>query len=215
MAYNSLTVLWPTIISTLYTAYSIKVGWQSCVSGGGVVLGQAMSGLAIAYVPRLKVQCTAALVMTFITSTSSISPDRWGTPDIGIASGILVLGGAIFQAVYVAILGNEFPRKIHKYVIPAATRSGLPTKSLPSLFETINKGDYSDVPGLGEERKLGTLTLSDENIRFGVFLPPEAGSNKAIVDSVGDAVVKAYTSATLCLLRYYTVLMHHACRRFR
>jgi hypothetical protein len=89
--------------------------------------------------------------------------------DTGIASGILgsilVPGGAIAQAVYVAILSNEFPRKIPKYAIPATTRSGLPTKSLPSLFEAINKGDYSDVPGLGEERKLRALTLSDENIR--------------------------------------------------
>ncbi|EWG39282.1 hypothetical protein FVEG_14994 [Fusarium verticillioides 7600] len=30
--------------------------------------------------------------------------------------------------------------------------------------------------------------------KFGIFLPPKAGINKAIVDSVGDAVVKAYTS---------------------
>ncbi|KAF5976949.1 trichothecene efflux pump [Fusarium coicis] len=201
MAYNSLTALWPTIIRTLYTAYSIKVGWQSCVNGGGVVLGQAMSGLAIAYVSRLKIQCicAAALVMTFITSTLPFLLTGGEPQDTGIASGILgsilVPGGVIAQAVYVAILSNEFPRKIPKYAIRATTRSGLPTKFLPSLFEAINKGDCLDIPGLGQERKLRTLTLSDENIRFGIFLPPEAGINKAIIDSVGDAVVKAYTSS--------------------
>ncbi|KAF4418628.1 trichothecene efflux pump [Fusarium acutatum] len=122
---------------------SIKVGWQSCVIGGGVVLGQAMSGLAIAYVLRLKIQCicVAALVMTFVTSMCSISPDSKGFPELLAWS--------------------------NKYVIPAATRSGLPTKSLPSLFEAINKGDYSDVPGI----------------------------NKAIIDSARDAVVKAYTGS--------------------
>ncbi|KAJ9420629.1 fungal trichothecene efflux pump [Fusarium oxysporum] len=202
MVYYSLTVLWPTIISALYTTDSIKVGWQSCVIGGGVVLGQAMSGLAFAYVPRLKIQCicAAALVMTFITSMCSLSPDRWANTiafgliactavgyienvavtcvtllwepqDIGLASGILgsirALGGAIAQALYVSILSNELTRKMPEYVTPAATKLGLPTKSLPSLFEAINKGDYSDVPGI----------------------------NKAIIESVGDAVVKAYTNS--------------------
>ncbi|EGU75379.1 hypothetical protein FOXB_14140 [Fusarium oxysporum f. sp. conglutinans Fo5176] len=195
-------VLWPTIISALYTTDSIKVGWQSCVIGGGVVLGQAMSGLAIVYVPRLKIQCicAAALVMTFITSMCSLSPDRWANTiafgliactavgyienvavtcvtllwepqDIGLASGILgsirALGGAIAQALYVSILSNELTRKMPEYVTPAATKLGLPTKSLPSLFEAINKGDYSDVPGI----------------------------NKAIIESVGDALVKAYTNS--------------------
>ncbi|KAI1049899.1 hypothetical protein LB506_001531 [Fusarium annulatum] len=38
----------------------------------------------------------------------------------------------------------------NNYVIPAATRSGLPTKSQPSLFEAINKGNCSDVPGISK-----------------------------------------------------------------
>ncbi|KAF4954933.1 hypothetical protein FGADI_4933 [Fusarium gaditjirri] len=183
MVYYSLTVLWPTIISALYTTDSIKVGWQSCVIGGGVVLGQAMSGLAIAYVPRLKMQCicAAALVTTFITSMCSLSPDRWAntiafgliacTADIGLVLGILglirALGGAIAQSLYVSILSNVLTWRMPEYVTTAATQSGLPTKSLPSLFEAINKSDYSDVPGI----------------------------NKAIINSVGDAVVKAYTNS--------------------
>ncbi|PNP84839.1 hypothetical protein FNYG_01933 [Fusarium nygamai] len=126
-----------------------------------------MSGLAIAYVPRLKIQCicTAALVMTFITSMCPFLLTDIG-PASGIHESIRALGGAIAQALDVSMLSNELARKIHEYVIPATTRSGLPTKSLPSLFDAINKGDYSDVPGI----------------------------NKAIIDSVGDAVVKAYTS---------------------
>ncbi|KAF5593473.1 trichothecene efflux pump [Fusarium pseudocircinatum] len=147
------------------------------------LFGQAMSGLAIAYIPRLRIQWIAALVMTFITSTCSISPGRWVSTivfglnactavgnienvaltcvtllrepqDIGIASGILgsirALGGAISQAMCVSILSNELARKIPKYVIPATTRSGPSTKSLPSLFDAINKGDYSDVPGINK-----------------------------------------------------------------
>ncbi|KAF4339409.1 trichothecene efflux pump [Fusarium beomiforme] len=202
MVYYSLTVLWPTTISTLYTTDSIKVGWQSCVIGGGVVLGQAMSGLAIAYVPRLKIQCicAASLVMIFITSMCSLSPDRWANTvafgliactavgyieniaitcvtllwepqDIGLASGILgsirALGGSVAQALYVSILSNELANKIPVYVSPAATESGLPSESLPSLFEAINKGDYSSVPGI----------------------------NESIIASVEGAVAKAYTNS--------------------
>ncbi|KAF7554035.1 hypothetical protein G7Z17_g3246 [Cylindrodendrum hubeiense] len=79
IVYYSLTVLWPTIISTIYTTDSIKIGWQSSVVGGGVLLGQALSGIAISYVPKLKYQCigAAVLVFSFVTAMSSLSKDRW------------------------------------------------------------------------------------------------------------------------------------------
>ncbi|KIL91916.1 hypothetical protein FAVG1_04319 [Fusarium avenaceum] len=202
MVYYSLTVLWPTIISTLYTTDSIKIGWQSCVIGGGVLLGQATSGIAISYVPRLKIQCICAaiLVLAFVTAMCSLSPDRgantiafglvacfgvgyienvaftgvtllWAPQDIGLASGILgsirALGGAIAQALYVSVLNNELAKTIPEYVTAAAVGSGLPAKSLPSLFEAVTSGDYSTVPGI----------------------------NKDIIASASDAVVNAYTDS--------------------
>ncbi|KAG5664674.1 hypothetical protein KAF25_008408 [Fusarium avenaceum] len=202
MVYYSLTVLWPTIISTLYTTDSIKIGWQSCVIGGGVLLGQATSGIAISYVPRLKIQCICAaiLVLTFVTAMCSLSPGRWANTiafglvacfgvgyienaaftgvtllwapqDIGLASGILgsirALGGAIAQALYVSVLNNELAKTIPEYVTAAAVGSGLPAKSLPSLFEAVTSGDYSTVPGI----------------------------NKDIIASASDAVVNAYTDS--------------------
>ncbi|KAJ4263814.1 hypothetical protein NW762_005847 [Fusarium torreyae] len=211
MVYYSLTVLWPTIISTLYTTDSIKIGWQSCVIGGGVLLGQAISGITISYVPRLKIQCICAaiLVLTFITSMCSLSPDRWANTiafgliactavgyienvavtgvtllwepqDIGLATGVLgsirALGGAVAQALYTSVLSNELAKKLPEYVTPAATESGLPAKSLPSLFEAITAGDYSTVPGI----------------------------NKDIIASVGAAVVKAYANS-LHVVFYATI----------
>jgi hypothetical protein len=186
MIYYSLTVLWPTIISTLYTTDSIKIGWQSCVIGGGVLLGQATSGIAISYIPRLKIQCICAaiLVLTFVTAMCSLSPDRWANTitfgliacfgvgyienvaftgvtllwapqDIGLATGVLgsirALGGAVAQALYVSVLNNELAKTIPEYVTAAAVKSGLPAKSLPSLFEAVTSGDYSTVPGINED----------------------------------------------------------------
>ncbi|WZH49101.1 uncharacterized protein QYS62_010293 [Fusarium acuminatum] len=186
MVYYSLTVLWPTIINTLYTTDSIKIGWQSCVIGGGVLLGQTTSGIAISYVPRLKIQCICAaiLVLTFVTAMCSLSPVSWANTiafgliacfgvgyienvaftgvtllwapqDIGLASGVLgsirALGGAIAQALYVSVLNNELTKTIPEYVTAAAVGSGLPDKSLPSLFEAVTSGDYSTVPGINED----------------------------------------------------------------
>ncbi|CAM1501313.1 Fc.00g104750.m01.CDS01 [Cosmosporella sp. VM-42] len=79
MVYYSLTVLWPTIISAIYTTNVKAIGWQSSVVGGGVLLGQCIAGFCISYVPKVKYQCIIAsiLVFAFMTSLTSISEDRW------------------------------------------------------------------------------------------------------------------------------------------
>lgn len=90
MVYFSLTVLWPTIIGTLYTTDSMQIGWQSSVVGGGVLLGQTIGGLCISYVPKVKHQVIIASAIALATATSltTISPDRWSAT---IALGILLL----------------------------------------------------------------------------------------------------------------------------
>ncbi|KAK3069699.1 hypothetical protein LTS18_000260, partial [Coniosporium uncinatum] len=52
MVYYSMTVIWPTIIGTVYTTDIMAIGWQSSVIGGGVLLGQCFGGFAISYVPK-------------------------------------------------------------------------------------------------------------------------------------------------------------------
>ncbi len=90
MIYYSLTVLWPTIISTLYTTDSIQVGWESSVVGGGILLGQILGGSAIGYVPRVKYQTiiVSCLAMAFITPLATITA---GTHKMCLALGILGL----------------------------------------------------------------------------------------------------------------------------
>lgn len=89
MVYYSLTVLWPTIIGTVYTTNSMEIGWQSSVVGGGVLLGQTIAGFCISYVPKVKWQCVvvSSLAFAFMTSLTSISTDRWAAT---IALGTLV-----------------------------------------------------------------------------------------------------------------------------
>ncbi|KAH7121361.1 fungal trichothecene efflux pump [Dactylonectria macrodidyma] len=88
MVYYSLTILWPTIISTVYTTDVTEVGWQSSVVGGGILLGQTIAGICISYVPKVKYQCVIAsgLAFAFMTSLTTISADRWAAT---IALGVL------------------------------------------------------------------------------------------------------------------------------
>lgn len=90
MIYYSMTILWPTIIGTVYTTNVLAIGWQSSVVGGGILLGQTLGGLAISFVPKVKYQTViaACLSFAFVTSLSSISTGEAGHTAI-IALGVL------------------------------------------------------------------------------------------------------------------------------
>ena len=76
MIYYSMTVMWPTIIQTVYTTDVMAIGWQSSVVGGGVLLGQTLAGFGISYIPKVKIQTIIAAVMSavFIASLASVNP---------------------------------------------------------------------------------------------------------------------------------------------
>ena len=76
MVYYSMTIVWPTVVGTLYTTDVMEIGWQSCAVGGGVLLGQIIGGLSLSYVPKVKWQSIAAAAIGggFISSLASISP---------------------------------------------------------------------------------------------------------------------------------------------
>ncbi|OQU94367.1 hypothetical protein CLAIMM_00728 [Cladophialophora immunda] len=88
MVYFSMTVLWPTIIGAVFTTESIVIGWQSCVVGGGTLLGQVMSGVSLTHVPKVKWQAITAstCAAVFFASLASISPQRHAST---IALGVL------------------------------------------------------------------------------------------------------------------------------
>lgn len=77
MVYYSLTIVWPTLISTVYTPDVIEVGWQSSVVGGGVLLGQLVGGIAISYMPKVKWQAITMAVLStaFVGSLAALGPD--------------------------------------------------------------------------------------------------------------------------------------------
>lgn len=77
MVYYSMTVLWPTLLQTVFGADVMAVGWQSSVVGGGVLLGQTLSGFSISYVPRVRLQAVAASVLAaaLVAALAGVRPD--------------------------------------------------------------------------------------------------------------------------------------------
>jgi hypothetical protein len=98
MVYYSFTVLWPTIISSIYTTDSIQVGLQSSVVGGGILLGQIIGGMALGFLPGVKYQCIIAscLAISFITPLSALGPDTW---EMTIALGVLGCIGLFYPSL--------------------------------------------------------------------------------------------------------------------
>jgi hypothetical protein len=79
MVYYSFTVIWPTLIQSIYTPNTTEIGLQSSVVGGGILAGQVLGGLFITYVPKVKIQTVTAAVLSFafITSLVSLDQSRW------------------------------------------------------------------------------------------------------------------------------------------
>ena len=63
MVYYGLTVLWPTVLGSIYTTDSIQIGLASSVVGGGILLGQLFGGFALSYIPKVKWQLIILSIM--------------------------------------------------------------------------------------------------------------------------------------------------------
>ncbi|PVI06057.1 fungal trichothecene efflux pump [Periconia macrospinosa] len=81
MVYYALTVLWPTILSTIYTTNVLKVGWASSVVGGGILLGQIFGGFAISYLPKVKWQLIimSTLGTAFLGAQAGLQANAYAT----------------------------------------------------------------------------------------------------------------------------------------
>ncbi|KAF2006923.1 fungal trichothecene efflux pump [Amniculicola lignicola CBS 123094] len=79
MVYYALTILWPTILGTIYTTDSLKIGWASSVVGGGILLGQLFGGFALSYMPKVKWQLIilSALGTAFLGAQAGLQADGY------------------------------------------------------------------------------------------------------------------------------------------
>jgi hypothetical protein len=73
MVYYSMTVIWPTLVSAMFTTDITEIGWLSCAVGGGLLFGQISGGMGIRFLPRMKIQmtCAAVTMVVFVALLST------------------------------------------------------------------------------------------------------------------------------------------------
>ncbi|KIW76455.1 hypothetical protein Z517_11201 [Fonsecaea pedrosoi CBS 271.37] len=63
MIYYSMTVIYPTTLTVLYSTDTMKVGWLSCAVGGGVQAGQVIGGLIAMRIGHINWQMVFASIV--------------------------------------------------------------------------------------------------------------------------------------------------------
>ncbi|KAH7066109.1 fungal trichothecene efflux pump [Paraphoma chrysanthemicola] len=218
IVYYANSIIWPTMVSSLFTTDVTEIGWLSCAVGGGLLLGQILGGAGVRYLPRMKIQMTVAAVFTtaFVAAVAASKPNTrdqttalllvgtiaagyienltlsstaylWDPADMGLVTGVMgaIRTGlsAIATSMYSSILSTEAAKYIPQKVIPAAMAAGLPSASLPALFQGITLGDFSAVPGIS------------------------ADIIAAVVPAVKDAYALTFRTVYLCTIPFGVLLI--------
>ncbi|KAF2032852.1 fungal trichothecene efflux pump [Setomelanomma holmii] len=218
IVYYANSIIWPTMVSSLFTTDVTEIGWLSCAVGGGLLLGQILGGAGVRFLPRMKTQMTVAAVFTttFVAAVAASTPNTrnqttallligtiaagyienltlsstaylWDPADMGLVTGVMgaIRTGlsAIATSMYSSILSTEAAKYIPQKVIPAATAAGLPSSSLPALFQGITLGDFTKVPGIS------------------------ADVIAAVVPAVKDAYALTFRTVYLCTLPFGALLI--------
>jgi MFS family permease len=86
MIYYSLGVMWPLIVSDLFTTDLVYQGWLSMSTAGGNTLGNVCCGLAFVYIGRIKYQLIiAATIMTALVGSLSSTTQHTQTQSVIIS----------------------------------------------------------------------------------------------------------------------------------
>jgi len=199
MVYYSLTVLWPSIISTLYTTDSAQIGMQSSVVGGGILLGQLLGGFGISYIPKVKWQAviSAIVAFAFITSLASLSPDTWGAT-IALATIALVAIGYNDDITFPGVTLVVEPQDIGVATGVMGSIRGLGGAVAQALYVSIQSNklqlymaQYVPDAAVGSGLPQSSLTALFQGITAGDY-STVPGMNPNIAAAVGQAVKSAY-----------------------
>lgn len=198
MVYYSFTVLWPTMLTTVYRASVTEVGWQSSVVGGGMLLGQTMGGLGISYVPRVKIQAIIAgtIAFAFTTSLISISEERWAST---IAFSVVAIAaiGYIENVTFSGVTLLWEPQDIGLATGILGCIRGLSGAVAQSLYSAIYSNklttympEYVTAAATGAGLPEDSLTALFAGITAGDF-SAVPGMNSGVMAAVSQALVSA------------------------
>lgn len=211
MVYFSLTVLWPTIIGTIYTADLMQIGWQSTVVGGSMLFGQTMAGFCLSYVPKVKWQCVfvSTTALAFAASLTTISPDRWAATialgtllivSVGFIENISLPGVTlVWEAQDIGLangvlgsirsLGGAVATALYTSVLASELHKNLPKYVVPAAVA-------AGLPESSVESLFAAITAGNfSNV---------PGISPEIIAAVGGALKTAYASSFKVV--FYTVI---------
>lgn len=202
MVYYSMTVVWPTVVGTLFATDVMEIGWKSCVVGGGILLGQTIGGGYLAYGPKVKwlTIFASAAGGAFTASLAAADPAAesrmiaqavLALVFIGIVEGLMFPGVTLIfedQDIGVAsgVLGSI--RGMAGAIAQALYVSILTNKSSQYL------ASYVPPAATGAGLSADAVPAVFEGITAGSFEAVPGITNQIIV-AVGGAVQRAYADA--------------------
>jgi MFS family permease len=200
MVYYSMTVLWPTIIGSVYTADSVQIGWDSSVVGGGVLLGQSLAGFGISYVPKVKWQTitAAVILLVFASSLGSLDPTRYAET---IAFGVIATTavGYIENIAFPGVTLLWGPQDIGLATGMLGSIRGMGGAVAQALYSSVYTNQLTDnmpkyvVPAATNAGlPADSIPALFAGITAGNF-SAVPGINDEIIAAVGNAVIKANT----------------------
>lgn len=202
MVYYAMTIIWPTAIGALYSTDIMEIGWQSCLVGGCVLLGQIIGGFSLSYVPKVKFQAivAAAIGGGFISSLATISPT---THTASLVQGFLGLMfvGIIDNITFPAVTLLWEPQDIGLATGVLGSIRGMGGAIAQSLYVTIltNKATtltakYVPAAAIGAGLPESSLTALFGGLATGDFSAVPGITDK-IIAAVGAASQHAYSGA--------------------
>lgn len=200
MVYYSMTVLWPTIIGSVYTTDSMQIGWDSSIVGGGVLLGQTLAGFGISYLPKVKWQTTtAALIMlAFASALGSLDRDRRAET---IAFGVIATTavGYIENISFPGVTLLWGPQDIGLATGMLGSIRGMGGAVAQALYSSVYSNQLTDnmpkyvIPAAtGAGLPADSLPALFEGLTIGNF-SAVPNITDSVIAAVGDAVIKANT----------------------
>lgn len=102
MVYYSMNVLWPRMVSSLFTTDILKIGWYSAALGGSVAVGQICSGITLrpfgkALKAHWQMRVAAMGMASFVAAMAAVTVSRHS-----LAIALITLSG--FSVGYVELL---------------------------------------------------------------------------------------------------------------
>ncbi|KAF1916634.1 fungal trichothecene efflux pump [Ampelomyces quisqualis] len=218
IVYYANSIIWPTMVSSLFTTDVTDIGWLSCAVGGGLLLGQILGGAGVRYVPRMKIQMTVAGVITttFVAAVAASNANTRnqttalllvGTIAAGYIENLTLSSTAYLwdpadMGLVTGVMGairtglSAIATSMYSSILATESAKHIPQKVIPA----------ATAAGL-PERSLPTLLQS---ITLGDF-STVPGISPAIIAATRTAVKDAYTlsfrTVYLCTLPFGVLLI--------